>query len=79
MTLIYIAACFPSFLNVMIQLAYKDSCNWRCQFSYGKTGVLVFGECAVTHSKNMKVRRWKVGPNHIYEKSKYANLGAFKN
>ena len=68
MTLI---ACFPSCLNIMIQLAYKYSCNWRYQFNYGKTGVVVFRECAVTHSKNMKVRQWKVGPNHIYEKSEY--------
>ena len=27
----------------------------------------------------MKVRQWKVGPNHIYEKSEYVNLGVFKN
>ena len=72
-------ACFPSCLNTMIQLAYKYSCNWRYQFNYGKTGVVVFGECAVIHSKNMKVRQWKVGPNHIYEKSEYVNLGVFKN
>ena len=50
-------ACFPSCLNIKIQLDYKYSCSWRYQFNYGKTG-----ECAVTHSKNMKVRRWKVGP-----------------
>ena len=72
-------ACFPSCLNIMIQLAYKYSCNQRYQFNYGKTGVVVFGECAVTHSNNMKVRQCKVGPNHIYEKSKYVNLGVFKN
>ena len=56
----------PTFLrqtciNIMIQLAYKYSCNWRYQFNYGETGVVVFDECAVTHSKNMKVRQWKVG------------------
>ena len=33
----------------------------------------------VTRSKNMKVRQWKVGPNHIYEKSEYVNSGVFKN
>ena len=65
MTLI---ACFSSCLNIIIQLAYRYSSNWRYQFSYGKTGVVVFGECAVTHSKNMKVRHLKVCPNHIYEK-----------
>ena len=27
----------------------------------------------------MKVRQWKVGPDHIYEKSEYVNLGVFKN
>ena len=48
-------------------------------FNFGKTGVVVFGECAVTHSKYMKVRQWKVGPNHIYEKSEFVNLGVFKN
>ena len=73
-------ACFPSCLNIMIQLAYKYSCSWRYQFKYGKTGVVVFGECTVvTHSKNMKVHQWKVGPNHVYEKSEYVNLGMFKN
>ena len=72
-------ACFPSCLSIMIQLAYKYSCNWRYQFNYGKTGVVVFGECAIIHSKNMKVRQWKVGPNHMYEKSEYVNLGVFKN
>ena len=72
-------ACFPSCLNIMIQLAYKYSCNWRYQFNYVKTGVVVFGECAIIHSKNMKVRQWKVGPNHIYEKSEYVNSGVFKN
>ena len=45
-------ACFPSCLNIVIQLAYKYSFDWRYQFNYGKTGVVVFGECAVTHSKN---------------------------
>ena len=62
-------ACFPSCLNIMIQLAYKYSCNWRYQFNNGKSGVVFFGICAVTHSKNMKVCQWKVGPNNIYEKS----------
>ena len=62
-------ACFPSYLNIMIQLAYNYSCNWRYRFNYGKTGVVVFGECAVTHSKNIKVRQWKVGTDHIYEVS----------
>ena len=66
---ITLLACFPSCLNIMIQLAYKYSCNSRYQFNYGKTGVVVFGECAVNHSKNTKVRQWKVGPNHI--KSEY--------
>ena len=70
-------ACFPSCLNIMIQLAYKYTCNWRYQFNYGKTGVAVFDECAITHSKNMKVRQWKVGPNHIYEKPEYVSLGGF--
>ena len=72
-------ACFPSCLNIMIQLACKYSCNWKYQFSYGKTGVVAFGECAVTHSKNMKVCQWKVGPYHMYEKSEYVNLCVFKN
>ena len=27
----------------------------------------------------MKVRQWKVDPNHIYEKSEHVNLGVFKN
>ena len=27
----------------------------------------------------MKVRQWKVGPDHICEKSEYVNLGVFKN
>ena len=71
-------ACFPSCLNIKIQLAYKYSCNWRYHFNYGKTEVVVFGECAVTHSKNMKVCQWKVGPNHIYEKFEYVDLGVFK-
>ena len=71
MTLI---ACFPSCLNIAIQLAYTYSCNWRYQFNYGKTRVVVFGECAVTHSKNIKVRQWNVGPNHIYEKSEYVKM-----
>ena len=72
-------ACFLSYLNIMIQLAYEYSCNWRYQFNYGKTGVVVFGEYAVTHSKTTKVLQWKVGPNNIYEKSEYVNLGGFKN
>ena len=76
MTLI---ACFRSCLNTMIQLAYTYSCSWRYQFNYGKTGVVIFGECAVIHFKNMKVRQWKVGPNHNYEKYEYVNLGVFKN
>ena len=63
----------------MIQLACKYTCNWRYQFNYGQTGVVVFGECAVAHSKNMKMPQWQVGPNHIYEKSEYGNLGVFKN
>ena len=50
-------ACFPSCLNIMIQFAYKYSCNGRYQINYGKTGVVVFGECAVTHSKDMRVRQ----------------------
>ena len=33
--------CFPFCLNIMIQLGYKYSCNWRYQFNYGKTGVNV--------------------------------------
>ena len=45
-------ACFPSCLNIMIRLAYKYSCNWRYQFDYGKSGVVVFGECAVTYIIN---------------------------
>ena len=43
------------------------------------TVVVVFGECAVTHSENMTVRQWRVSPNRIYEKSEYVNLGVFKN
>ena len=27
----------------------------------------------------MKVRQWRIGPNHIYEKSEYVSLGVFKN
>ena len=61
----------------MIQPVYKYSCSWRYQFNHGKTGVVVFGECDVTHSKNIKVCQWKVGPNHIYEKSEYVNLDVF--
>ena len=70
-------ARFPFCLNI-IQLAYKYSYNWRYHFNCGKTGVVVFGECDVTHSKHMKVRQWKVDPNRIYEKSEYVNLGVFK-
>ena len=63
----------------MIQPAYKYSCNWKYQYSYGKTRVDVFGECAVTHYKNVEVGQWQIGPNHIHEKSEHVNLGVFKN
>ena len=61
-------------LIAMIQLAYRYSCNWRYQFNYDKTRVLVFGKCAVTHSKNKYVSR-----NLVFENSEYVNLGVFKN
>ena len=54
-------ARFPFCLNIMIQLANKYSCNWRHQFNYDKAGVAVFGECAVTHAKNMKVKSMTEG------------------
>ena len=57
----------------------KYSCNWSYQFNFGKTGVVVFGECAVTYSKNMKVCQWEVAPKCIFELSEYFNLGVFKN
>ena len=31
-------ACFPSCLNMMIQLAYKYSCNWRYQLIMARLG-----------------------------------------
>ena len=74
-----LAACYPSCLRVLIELAYQYSCKWRYRFNYKKTSVVAFGESVVTHSKNMKLRNWTVGPNHIEEKSEYVNLGVFKN
>ena len=61
-------------LIAMIQLAYRYSCNWRYQFNYDKTRVLVFGKCAVTHSKNKYV-----SGNLVFENSECVNLGVFKN
>ena len=74
-----LVSCYPSSLNVLMQLAYQYSCNWRYQFSYAKTSVVAFGEFPAEHSKNKQTRNWSLGPDHTDEKDEYVNLGVYKN
>ena len=78
MTLVF---CFPSSLNVLMQLACQYSCNWRYQFSYTKTSVVNFGESPAKHSKSKQTRNWStsLGPDHIDEEDEYVNLEVYKN
>ena len=73
-----LVACYPSCLNVLMQLAYRYSC-WRYQFSHTKTVVVAFGESPAKHRKNKQTRNWSLGPDHIDEEDKYVNLGVHKN
>ena len=74
-----LVSCYPSCLNVLMQLAYQYSCNWRYQFSYTKTSVVAFGESAAEHNKNKQTRNWSLCPDHIDEEDEYVNLGVHKN
>ena len=60
-----LVSCYPSCLNVLMQLAYRYSCNWRYQFSYTKTSVVAFGESPAEHSKNKQARNVSLGSDHI--------------
>ena len=72
-------SCYPSCLNVLMQLAYQYSCNWRYLFIYTKTYVVAFGESPAEHSKNKQTRNWSLGPDHIDKEDEYVNLGVSKN
>ena len=74
-----LVACYPSCLNVLMQLAYRYSCNWRYQFSHTKASVVAFGESPAEHSKNKQTLNWSIGPDYIDEEDEYDNLGVYKN
>ena len=66
-------------LNVLMQLAYQYSCNWRYQFSYTKKYVVVFSESSAEHSKNKQTQNWSLGPDYIDEEEEFVNSGVYKN
>ena len=73
-----LVACYPSCVNVIMQLACWYSCNWRYQFSHTKTSMAAFGESSAEHSNNKQTRNWSLGPDYIDNEDEYVSPGVFK-
>ena len=74
-----LVGCYPSCLNVLMQLAYLYLCNWRYQFSLIKISVAVFGESPAELSENKQTGNWSLGPDYVDEEDEYVNLRVYKN
>ena len=62
-----------------MSIVFDFSIKWRYELNHTKSGVVVFGESKIQHTKNMMSRKFNLGLDVVKEKKEYKNLGVTKN
>ena len=70
---------FPTFLQLLIDKAFRCSRKWRFDYNKSKSGVVTFGEHGPHHFREENNRSWKLGDEVVKESNEYKNLGIVKN
>ena len=65
----------PVGLQVLIEIVYKYSCNWRFMHNVTKTKIMVFGESKGHFQKLSPSRQWYLGKSAISQVCSYKHLG----
>ena len=68
---------FPTFLQLLMDKAFRYSQKWHFDNNETKSGVVTFGEHGRHHFQNN--RSWKLGNKVAEESNEYKNLGVVKN
>ena len=70
---------FPTFLQLLMDKAFRYSRKWGFNYNETKSGVVMFGEHGPHHFREKNNRSWKLGDKAVEESNEYKNLGIVKN
>ena len=70
---------FPTFLQLLMNQAFRYSQKWRFDYNETKSGVVTFGEHGLHYFREKNNRSWKLGDEVVGESNEYKNLGIVKN
>ena len=70
---------FPTFIQLLMDKAFRYSQKWRFDYNETKSDVVTFGEHGPHHFREKNSRSWKPGDEVVEESNEYKNLGIVKN